>query len=49
MTPHLAGMSTYLYQEERRVKLLVENVRRFLADEPLLNELDKVKGYVVNA
>jgi phosphoglycerate dehydrogenase-like enzyme len=49
ITPHLAGMSTYLYQEERRVELLVENMRRFLANEPLLNELDKVKGYVVNA
>ena len=49
ITPHLAGMSTYLYQEERRVELLVENVRRFLADEPLKNEVDKVRGYVVEA
>ena len=49
ITPHLAGMSTYLYQEERRVEVLVENVKRFLAGEALMNEVDKVRGYVVDA
>ena len=49
ITPHMAGMSTYLYQEERRVDVLVENVKRFLAGEALMNEVDKVRGYVVDA
>ena len=47
ITPHVAGRSAYPYQEARRMDLLVENTRRFLNNEPLLNVLDKQKGYVV--
>lgn len=47
ITPHVAGRSAYPYQEARRMDLLVENARRFLNSERLLNVLDKQKGYVV--
>ena len=46
ITPHVAGVSPEI--QGRREDLIVENVRRFCAGEPLLNVVDKVKGYVVS-
>ncbi len=47
MTPHCAGVST------RRVRRLTdffcENLRRYLADEPLKNIIDQHKGYPIPA
>ena len=43
ITPHVAGQSDQVQQ--RRMELLKENVRRFAAGEPLLNVVDKQKGY----
>ncbi len=43
MTPHVAGDSPrYL---DRAAPLLAENVRRYLADEPLRNLVDRARGY----
>lgn len=43
MTPHLAGAST---QKDRRcVEILRENLGRFQRGEPLINLVDKRKGY----
>ena len=39
LTPHTAGYSPII--AERHLALLVENVRRFVAGEPLLNVVDK--------
>lgn len=47
LTPHVAGRSSYPYQEARRLDLLVDNVKRYLAGEELANVVDKEKGYVV--
>ncbi len=47
LTPHVAGRSSYPYQEARRLELLVENTKRYLAGEDLANVVDKEKGYVV--
>ena len=47
ITPHVAGVSPQI--EARRMDLVVENVRRFCSGEPLLNVVDKEKGYVVEA
>ncbi|MBI3684507.1 MAG: D-2-hydroxyacid dehydrogenase [Acidobacteria bacterium] len=43
ITPHIAGASDQV--QRRRVDLVKENMRRFLAGEPLLNVVDKKKGY----
>lgn len=43
ITPHTAGTSDRI--QERRVALVKENVRRFVAGEPLLNVVDKRAGY----
>jgi len=43
ITPHIAGQSDGV--EARRMALIVENVTRFVRGEPLLNEVDKKKGY----
>ncbi|MEA2653607.1 MAG: hypothetical protein QOI37_834 [Chloroflexota bacterium] len=40
VTPHSSGMTHRFYDE-----LLVENVRRYLAGEPLLNQVDPERGY----
>jgi phosphoglycerate dehydrogenase-like enzyme len=45
ITPHLAGVSPEV--EGRRMGTIVENVRRFKNGEPLLNVVDKARGYVV--
>ena len=39
MTPHISGSSLSPHFKERLWDILVENVRRYLAGEPLLNEL----------
>ncbi len=43
ITPHLAGGSDRV--GERRMALLKENLKRFAAGEPLVNVVDKEKGY----
>ena len=45
ITPHVAGISPEV--PKRRARVIVENVRRFVAREPLLNQVDKQRGYVV--
>ena len=39
LTPHIAGASPRI--AERHLGVLVENVRRFVAGEPLMNIADK--------
>lgn len=43
ITPHVAGRSDKVGR--RRMELFKENLRRFVAGEPLLNVVDKQKGY----
>jgi phosphoglycerate dehydrogenase-like enzyme len=43
ITPHTAGVSDGEYGRDE--KLFIENLRRFAAGEPLLNVVDKEKGY----
>jgi phosphoglycerate dehydrogenase-like enzyme len=43
LTPHTAGLSAH--EEDRRFKVLAENVRRFAASQPLMNVVDKAGGY----
>jgi phosphoglycerate dehydrogenase-like enzyme len=43
ITPHVATASDQL--QTRRIALFKENIRRFAANEPLLNVVDKQKGY----
>jgi phosphoglycerate dehydrogenase-like enzyme len=43
ITPHIAGRSDGEYR--RYMELYKENLRRFAAGEPLLNVVDKQKGY----
>jgi len=43
ITPHVAGGSDIV--NNRRMALYKENIRRFLAGEPMLNVVDKQKGY----
>ncbi len=43
ITPHIATVSDQL--ESRRMALFKENVSRFLSGRPLLNVVDKPKGY----
>lgn len=43
ISPHVAGVSWH-YQR-RYTELFAENLRRFLADEPLLNQVDLSRGY----
>ena len=43
ITPHLGGQSPEA--RDRQWRLLRENVRRFVAGEPLLCVVDKQKGY----
>lgn len=45
LTPHVAGVSPEV--QGRREDVIVENARRFSVGEPLLNVVDKEKGYVV--
>lgn len=43
ITPHVAGVGPHT--SERRWSVVLENVRRYLAGEPLLNVVDKAAGY----
>jgi phosphoglycerate dehydrogenase-like enzyme len=43
ITPHTAAVTERLW--ERHYQLIVENLNRFLAGKPLLNEVDKKRGY----
>ncbi len=43
LTPHVAGVSPRFW--ERETPLILENVRRYLSGEPLLNVVDKRAGY----
>ncbi len=43
ITPHTAAVTERLW--ERHYHLIVANLKRFLAGEPLLNEVDKQRGY----
>ncbi len=43
VTPHTGGTSARLW--ERQTDLIVENIKRYLDDRPLLNEVNKEWGY----
>ncbi|MFQ6057456.1 MAG: D-2-hydroxyacid dehydrogenase [Anaerolineae bacterium] len=43
LSPHVAGFTPYY--DERATDLFAENLRRYLAGEPLLNLVDKARGY----
>ena len=43
ITPHIAGFSAQFNQ--RANALFIENLKRYLAGEPLLNPIDLEKGY----
>lgn len=43
LTPHIAGMSPHYNQ--RAVALFVENLKRYLAGQELLNRIDLQRGY----
>ena len=43
ITPHTAGFGPYL--DERRFEILLDNCRRFLADRPLRNIVDKARWF----
>ena len=43
ITPHIAGNSPMLWR--RIMDIWLENIRRFLAGKPLINQVDKTKGY----
>jgi phosphoglycerate dehydrogenase-like enzyme len=43
ITPHTAAVTERLW--ERHYRLIAENLRRFLAGDPLLNQVDKIRGY----
>lgn len=43
ITPHTAGHSPHYH--ERRLKVFLENLRRFVKDEPLVNVVDKTQWF----
>jgi phosphoglycerate dehydrogenase-like enzyme len=43
ITPHTAAVTERLW--ERHYRLIVDNMKRFLAGEPLMNQVDKKRGY----
>lgn len=43
ITPHTAAVTDKLW--ERHYNLIAENLKRFMAGRPLLNEVDKKRGY----
>ena len=43
ITPHIAGQSDGI--DSRRMALIKDNISRFLNGEPMLNVVDKIKGY----
>jgi len=43
MTPHIAG--THPQYMGRSAEIFLNNLKRYLAGEPLINEVDKQAGY----
>jgi len=43
ITPHIAGTS--VHYNERGVQLIIENLKRYLNNEPLLNTFNPDQGY----
>jgi phosphoglycerate dehydrogenase-like enzyme len=43
LSPHISGLSAHY--AERAAMIFEENMRRYLADEPLVNIVDKARGY----
>lgn len=43
ITPHVAGTTPHYYQ--RSTSLFIDNLKRYLNGEPLINLIDKKKGY----
>jgi len=43
MTPHVAGVDDN--DEDRRISVLADNLRRFVAGTPLRNVVDKAAGF----
>ncbi len=43
ITPHTAGCGPYL--DDRRYAILLDNCRRFLANQPLRNTVDKSRWF----
>jgi phosphoglycerate dehydrogenase-like enzyme len=43
LTPHIGGMTPFY--DERATDLFMENLRRYLVGQPLLNQVDLEKGY----
>jgi phosphoglycerate dehydrogenase-like enzyme len=43
ITPHISGLS--VYYDDRIVELLSENLRRYLANQPLVNQVSRALGY----
>jgi phosphoglycerate dehydrogenase-like enzyme len=43
LTPHVSGISPMLWR--RQIDLFIENIRRFREELPLLNLIDKQRGY----
>lgn len=43
ITPHIAAVTERLW--DRHYRLIVDNMNRFMAGQPLLNEVDKSRGY----
>ncbi len=43
LTPHIGGVSPRFWSRE--TELIIENLRRYLQEEPLLNVVDKQAGY----
>ena len=43
ITPHTAAVTERLW--ERHYRLIVENMKRFVSGQPLLNQVDKQRGY----
>ena len=45
ISPHIAGVNSYDVYWQQLGELLVENLRRLLADEPMLNQIDLARAY----
>jgi len=43
ITPHIAPLSPYLVENSNR--LFMENLRRYLKGKPMLNVVDRTRGY----
>lgn len=45
LTPHVSGLLSQPENFEKAAGICVENLRRFLAGQPLLNQVDRSTGY----